>query len=441
MNRRMVRAGIAVVLALTLIAGVASVVQRAGAARRTYITAYFDNSNGIFPGDEVRILGVPVGKIDTIAPQPDRVKVTLWVNDKYRVPADVHAAILSPSLVTARAIQLTPAYTAGPQMRSGGEIPQNRTVVPVEWDDLREQLQKLTETLQPTQPGGTSPLGAFVDTAADNLRGQGPNIRDAIIKMSQAFSALGDHSKDTFGTVKNLSTLVTALQSSTDVMRQLNGNLAAVSGLFANAPNEVGQAVTDLNTAVSDVNGFLAENTKAVGDTSDKLASIAAALGQSKDDIEQLLHIAPTTFQNFLNIYQPAQDAATGIIGMNNFSNPISFLCGAVQAASRLGAEQSAKLCVQYLAPIFKNRQYNFPPVGLNPFVGASARPNEVTYSEDWLRPDHRPSPPQESAPADTAPPQAPAPLPAEAPATAQPTSTDPGRGLAGMMVPAAGGS
>ena len=45
-----------------------------------------------------------------------------------------------------------------------------------------------------------------------------------------------------------------------------------------------------------------------------------------------------------------------------------------------------------------KNRQYNFPPSGLNPFVGASARPNEVTYSEDWMRPDY--IPPQPNPPA-----------------------------------------
>ena len=50
----------------------------------------------------------------------------------------------------------------------------------------------------------------------------------------------------------------------------------------------------------------------------------------------------------------------TGALALNNFANPISFLCRAIEAASRLGAEQSAKLCVQYLAPIIKNRQYNF---------------------------------------------------------------------------------
>ena len=55
-----------------------------------------------------------------------------------------------------------------------------------------------------------------------------------------------------------------------------------------------------------------------------------------------------------------------------------------------MGAEQSSKLCVQYLAPIIKNRQYNYPPLGINPFVGSPARPNEITYSEDWLQPDIR---------------------------------------------------
>ncbi len=77
--------------------------------------------------------------------------------------------------------------------------------------------------------------------------------------------------------------------------------------------------------------------------------------------------MAPNTLQNYVNIYQPAQGAVSACLAVNNFANPISFLCGAIQAASRLGAEQSAKLCVQYLAPIIKNRQYNFPPLGAEP--------------------------------------------------------------------------
>jgi phospholipid/cholesterol/gamma-HCH transport system substrate-binding protein len=139
---------------------------------------------------------------------------------------------------------------------------------------------------------------------------------------------------------------------------------------------------------------------------------------------------------------------------MNNFANPISFICGAIQAASRLNNEQSAKLCVQYLAPIIKNRQYNFPPIGINPFVGTQARPNEITYSENWMRPDYVPpqgpapqSPPGPPQPAQTPPAptqNAPSPPPQGQPSAPPPTAavaTNPAAGLPGLMIPPGGDS
>jgi len=370
-------------------------------------------------------------------PQPERVKISFWYDRKYKVPADAKAAILSPTLVTARAIQLTPVYTAGPVMPDDAMIPQERTAVPVEWDQVRAQLEKLANTLQPTEPGGVAPLGSLINTTADNLRGQGASIRDTVIKLSQAFSALGDHSTDIFSTIKNLAILVSALQDSTNLMRQLNQNLASVTGLLADNPNEVGDAVTDLNAAVGEVQTFVAENREALGTTSDKLAGVTQALTDSLDDVEQFLHVAPNTLQNYVNIWQPAQGAVSSVPMINNFANPISFLCGAIQAASRLGAEQSAKLCVQYLAPIIKNRQFNFLPVAQNVFVGATTRPNELTYSEDWMRPDYIPPQPSPGAgPPAAASPEVALPPPGP-PLAAEGIATNPADGLTGMMVPA----
>lgn len=418
MTTKLRRARSVLATALVLVAGVILAMRTADAAARTTVVAYFDNSNGVFAGDDVLIRGVPVGKIVKIEPQPLRAKISFWFDRKYRVPADAAAAILSPQLVTGRAIQLTPPYAGGPTMADGTVIPQERTVVPVEWDDLRAQLQRLTALLQPTRPGGVSTLGALINTAADNLRGQGATIRDTIIKLSQAISALGDHSKDIFSTVTNLSTLVTALHDSADLLERLNHNLAAVTSLLADGPDKIGQAAEDLNAVVADVGSFAAEHREAIGTASDKLASITTALVDSLDDIKQTLHISPTVLQNFNNIFEPANGALTGALAGNNMANPIAFLCGAIQAASRLGGEQAAKLCVQYLAPIVKNRQYNYPPLGANLFVGAQARPNEVTYSEDWLRPDY-------VAPVADTPPD---------PAAA--VTVDPATGLRGMMMP-----
>ena len=428
MSRRNWKLGLAVVLVLTLVGGIALASRVVGDADRTKITAYFTNSTGIYVGDEVRILGVRVGEIDSIEAQPQQVKITFWVKDRFKIPADAQAVILSPSLVSARAIQLVPAYDGGPVMPTRSVIPLERTAVPVEWDDLRGQLEKLVEALQPTEPGGVSTLGAFVNTAAENLRGSGTDIRDTIIGLSQAFSALGDHSDDLFGTIRDLSLVVTALQDSRTVLEALNTNLAATTALLVNQPGEIDRAIADIGDVAADVTDFAVENREAVGTTADLLASVSDALDASIEDIKQTLHVAPTQLSNFVNIYPPAVGGFAGAFSLNNFANPIQFLCGAIEAASRLGAEQAAKLCVQYLAPIVKNRQYNFPPLGINPVVGATARPNEITYSEDWLRPDY--VPPPQPAPVGPAP-DAPA-LPAEAPG---------GPTLQDLMLPAGGGS
>lgn len=439
MRSRNARLGLAVALVVVLIAGIAAVVRYTSSVGRTTVTGYFANSTGAYQGDDVLILGIPVGKITKIEPQPDRVKISFWYDSKYPVPADAKAVIVSPSLVTSRNIQLTPAYTGGAVMRDGALIPQERTAVPQNYDDLRAQLQKLNQTLQPTHPGGVSTLGAFVNTTAANLRGQGSNIRHSIVELSEALSALGDHSDDLFTTVKNLAILNSALRDSSALLGQLNQNLAAVTGLLSNDPAEVGDAVRNLSDVVDDVQSFVADNREALGTTSDKLASVSQAVVDSLADIKQTLHITPNVLTNVQNMYQPAQGAYTGALAVNNFANTIQFICSAVQAASRMGAEQASKLCVQYLAPIIKNRQYSFPPLGINPFVGAAARPNELTYSEDRLRPDYiAPQPPPAAGPppAATVPPP---PADSPTPPPAQPVVTDPARGLPGLMVPSGG--
>lgn len=380
--------------------------------RKHVYTAYFANTNGLYAGDEIRILGVAVGTVERIEPYPDTAKVTFSVDAQYPVPADVRAAILSPSLVSARAIQLVPAYSGGPKLAEGAAIPQVRTAVPVEWDDFRRQLEKLTDSLQPTSAGGPSAVGAFVNTAAANLRGEGDTARATVIKLSQAISALGDHSTDIFSTARNLQLLVSALSSSSDLLAAFNTNLADITTLLSNSPNEFADAMRNLDGVVNDLRGFVAENREGFGVTVDHLNAITTALNDSRGDLKQILHIAPTVLQNFVNIYQPAQSAITGVMAMSNFANTVQFICSGIQALARPNSEQASKLCVQYLAPIIKNRQYNFLPVGGNPFVGAAARPNEITYSEDRLRPDT----PQPAAPI--------------------PQPTDPDLGLPGLLLP-----
>ncbi|NWJ69299.1 MCE family protein [Pseudonocardia sp. ICBG1122] len=76
------------------------------------VTAYFDQTVNLYPHDEVRVLGVQVGTIESVEPRPDAVKVVMSYDADVPLPADATAAIISPTLVGVRYVQLGRPTTA-----------------------------------------------------------------------------------------------------------------------------------------------------------------------------------------------------------------------------------------------------------------------------------------------------------------------------------------
>ena len=159
------------------------------------IVGYFTSAVGLYPGDQVRILGVPIGSIDTIEPRPSDVKITMSVSKDVKVPKDAQAVIISPNLVSARFIQLTPAYTGGAVLPDGGSIDLARTAVPVEWDEVKQALTQLAVQLGPTTGSMQGPLSTAINQAADTFDGKGESFHNALRELSQVAGRLGEDRK------------------------------------------------------------------------------------------------------------------------------------------------------------------------------------------------------------------------------------------------------
>lgn len=144
-------AGVIITIVVALLAALAAVVgyRMYKKATTTNVSAYFDNTLAVYPGDRVQIMGVKVGAIDSIEPAGDRMKVNFHFDSQYKVPAEATASILNPTVVASRVLQLDPPYTGGPALVDNAVIPLERTRIPVEWDDIRAQLDKLVKELGP----------------------------------------------------------------------------------------------------------------------------------------------------------------------------------------------------------------------------------------------------------------------------------------------------
>src|SRR6185437_16138540 len=118
------------------------------------------------------------------------------------------------------------------------------------------------------------------------------------------------------------------------------------------------------------------------------LATVTNTLLQSEplNGLETALHVLPTAAANVNQIYHPSHGSVVAIPSIT-FANPMQFICSSVQAGSRLGYQESAELCAQYLAPILDAIKFNYLPFGLNLFSTAETLPKHIAYSEPRLQP------------------------------------------------------
>ncbi|MGW1739222.1 MCE family protein [Nocardia sp. NPDC001965] len=387
MNRKLMLRVAAGFLAVVVVAGAFSVVNRTVLAPTT-VRAIFTTATAIYPGDDVRVSGVKVGTIAGLEPRGTAVEMELHIDRGVDIPAGAGAVIVAQSLVDSRYVQLTPAYRGdGDTMPDGAVIPLERTAVPVEWDEIKTQLTRLATELGPDGDQSSGPAGRFIDSAADALAGNGDKLRQVLTQLSGVGRILASGSGDIADTIKNLQIFVTALRDSNVQIVQFQNRLATLTSVLDSSRSDLDAALNNLAVAVGEVQRFVAENRDRVSEQVGRLADVTQNLVDNRGELEELLHVFPTSLANFYNIYNPDTGTEAGVFVLNNFSNPIEFVCGGIASVENIGAEEAARKCRDYLGPVLGLMNFNYLPVPVNPGLGPSASPDNIIYSEPGLVP------------------------------------------------------
>ena len=387
-TRKRLVAVAAIALAVALVAGVAFLAHQVFFGPKT-ITAYFPTATSVYPGDEVRVSGVKVGKIDSIKPEGTQTKMTLKVDRDVPIPADAKAVIVAQNLIAARYVQLTPAYrNSGPKMDDGAVIPADRTAVPVEWDEVKTQLKRLATELGPRSGVSGTSVSRFIDSAANALdNGNGQKLRDTLAQLSGVARVLGEGSGNIADIIKNLQIFVTALRDSKEQIVLFENRLATLSSVVNDSRSDLDAALKDLSVAIGEVQRFVAGSRKQTSEQIQSLGSVTQNLVENRLAVENVLHITPNALANALGIYNPSTGAVSGAFVFTNLSNPVSFICGMIGAVANVTAPETAKLCQQYLGPALRLLNFNGLPIPTSPYLGPAANPDRIIYTQPELAP------------------------------------------------------
>lgn len=326
-----------------------------------HATVYFSQTKGLYEGDDVKMLGVPIGEITKITPEPGRVRVELeWDADR-PVPAGAKAILVSPSLVSVRHVAFTPVYTGGPELQNGTVIPMSRTAVPVEWDQIKGEVNDLTRALGPDGANKSGALNRLLDTSARNLEGRGTSMNRTLRLMSEAMSTISEGSGDFFGTVRNLRVFVDALASADAQVFDFNQRLDRVSQILSGDREELAAAFSGLDRAFTIVTDFLKNNRDSVRRTTADLQPVADMLADERQGLADALQWAPHVISNLNNFYDPLSGSLTGQLSVTNLQAPGVLVCSAIFS---LGGKPEQ--CHQALEPIAKLLQMPAPAAGIN---------------------------------------------------------------------------
>ena len=298
----------ALVVVLALVAGVVGWQLYKKLTNNT-VVAYFPETLALYPGDKVQIMGVQVGSIDTIEPAGDKMKVTFHYENKYKVPANATASILNPSLVASRTIQLSPPYTGGPVMEDNAVIPIDRTQVPVEYDELRDSINRILHRSRARRPSSPRARSATSSSPSPTgLAGKGEQINTTLNGLSEAVTTLNEGRGDFFAVIKSLALFVNALYKSDQQFVALNNDLAQFTELVhQHRPANWPPRCSDLNNLLTTTRKFIGENGEVLAHDVNNLADVTNAILQPEplDGLETGLHVFPNLGANLMNITSP----------------------------------------------------------------------------------------------------------------------------------------
>ncbi|MBV9486594.1 MAG: MCE family protein, partial [Frankiaceae bacterium] len=210
MNRIPTRAVAAVlaVVAVLAAAGTVAVILLRGPGSIT-ITAVFRRTPGLFPGNHVDVLGIPVGTIKKVTAEPNDVIVVMSVHSDVRVPRDAKAVLMAPGVVNDRYVELTPAYTdgGGPVMRDHDVIPMTNTAIPLDTNQILGSIDQLTKALGPEGANRSGALSLALHNVARELHGNGKHIHATTVALGNLVGSLSDTAPELASTIRNLASL------------------------------------------------------------------------------------------------------------------------------------------------------------------------------------------------------------------------------------------
>jgi phospholipid/cholesterol/gamma-HCH transport system substrate-binding protein len=279
----------------------------------TTVTADFTEAPGIYLGNHVDVLGIPVGQITQIVPHPTYVAVTMEINQGIRVPRTAIAALMAPDLVNDRYIQLDPVYRSGPVLADHAIIPMARTALPESVDQIISTLDQLVQALGPQGANKNGALSRFVHDVAQTVGHNGPSFHTTITALGKALAVLSSDGPSLTSILDNVGTFTKEAAANTQEFQSFANDLAGVTAIVAADKSDLGTALASLQQVMTQVTSFVHNNQGSFGPILTDLGTFTAQVLSQQQQLGQAFQDGGLVLQNLNNAIVTNPDGTTAL--------------------------------------------------------------------------------------------------------------------------------
>ncbi len=292
----------------------------------------FKEANQLASEADVRISGVPVGKVKTIVNSPDgSTDVTVEINEKYApVPKDTRAILRQKTLLGETYVELSPGNKSSGSLPEGAALPPVQTKETVELDEITRafdaRTRKAFQVWQQAQAEAVAGRGADLNDALGNVEPFTQDTREVLEILNSQSNAVQQLVRDTG-----------------EVFNALSEQRGQLSGLITNS-NKVFQATSNRNTELKEalraLPTFETEATKTLTrldqfakQTDPLVKQLTPAAEEAGPTLEALADVAPSLNTLFVDL-DPLLDASeTGLPATQQFLKELAPFLGTFDPA------------------------------------------------------------------------------------------------------------
>jgi phospholipid/cholesterol/gamma-HCH transport system substrate-binding protein len=189
------------------------------------LTATFRDGAGILANNEVFMNGTKIGRIDTVSAEQGQARVDMIVESATALPIyhDATAQVRIKNLLGETYVEINRGTPQSGQMPSGGSIPVQNTITPVQIDEVLAVLD----------PQSRERLQLLINGAGDALNNNGSNLNDQASTVNHLLTSLNGPAAVLQARQQQLDDIVLELQKFYDVLAKQRDTVRQEFGTWA----------------------------------------------------------------------------------------------------------------------------------------------------------------------------------------------------------------